>query len=300
MDGLLSHQLAVISKPKQTAVERYGLTEPTRRYELEECPFDTVQVDVTHRCNMGCLNCYIPNRSIPDLDAHWLEAQLKRLPAKRFLRLVGAEPTMRDDLADLIVMVKACGHHPMILTNGLKIADRNYLRELKAAGLSMIYLSLNGVFDDAVYKKIDGARCASAKRAALDNLIAENMLTSIGMIVVRDLNEHLIAEFWRASLGGRCVRETHFRSIGQMGRYMQSEPLTLNELTEAFFAQTQLNAAEMKSRELTAYSLDFQTHQKRVQLTQWPDLGSQRRGRLTPEGQVAAAFEHAIENEGGY
>ena len=81
---------------------------------------------------------------------------------------------------------------------------------------------------------------------------------------------------------------------------MQSEPLTLNELTEAFFAQTQLNAAEMKSRELTAYSLDFQTHQKRVQLTQWPDLGSQRRGRLTPEGQVAAAFEHAIENEGGY
>jgi uncharacterized radical SAM superfamily Fe-S cluster-containing enzyme len=292
-----------LRKKKQvmSAAQRYGLVNtPAVRFELEDCPFETVQVDVTHRCNMGCLNCYIPNRDVPDLDAKWIEAQLKRLPPRRYVRIVGAEPTMRDDLPELIAMVKACGHHPFLLTNGLKIADRAYLRELKDAGLSMVYLSLNGVFDDGLYKKVDGMRCAAEKRAAFENIAALNILTSIGMIIVRDVSEHALKDFWEASLSARCMREVHIRSVGQMGRFTKAEPLTLSELIALFFARTGLNEANITKRERTASSLDFQTHGKRVQLTQWPDLGSTVRGRLTPEGKVAPFFEHAIENENGY
>jgi MoaA/NifB/PqqE/SkfB family radical SAM enzyme len=43
--------------------------EVARTFSPEECPYETVIVDVTHRCNMACANCYIPNRDIPDLDA---------------------------------------------------------------------------------------------------------------------------------------------------------------------------------------------------------------------------------------
>ena len=41
-------------------------------YLPEENPFNTVFVDLTHRCNMKCRNCYIPNRQVPDMDAAWL------------------------------------------------------------------------------------------------------------------------------------------------------------------------------------------------------------------------------------
>jgi len=39
-------------------------------YELppEQNHFSDVVIDITHRCNMNCKNCYIPNREIPDLD----------------------------------------------------------------------------------------------------------------------------------------------------------------------------------------------------------------------------------------
>ena len=37
-----------------------------------------------------------------------------------------------------------------------------------------------------------------------------------------------------------------------------------------------------------------------VQMTEWPDLGSSRRGRLTPEGLIAPFMEHVIANDGGY
>jgi molybdenum cofactor biosynthesis enzyme MoaA len=289
------------SKPVRfNAKARYDLSGPVASYALKDCPFETIIVDVTHRCNMGCRNCYIPNRDVPDLDAAWLKAQLEQLPRRRFLRLVGAEPTMRDDLPELVAMVKAAGHHPMVLSNGLRLVDAGLVRALKQAGLSMIHLSLNGVFDDRLYKAIDGMRCAKEKRQALDNLCAENIMTAIGMIVVRDLSESALGDFWQTGLASRAIREVHVRSIGQHGRYMKSEPFLLDELQALFAARTGVDMQEVKKRVRTDSSIDFQTHGKRVQLTQWPDLGSTTRGRLTPEGRVAPFFEHMIENEGGY
>ena len=39
-------------------------------YELEpeDNYFTDVTADVTHKCNMECSNCYVPNRDIPDMD----------------------------------------------------------------------------------------------------------------------------------------------------------------------------------------------------------------------------------------
>ena len=36
--------------------------------EPEESQFGSVVADITHKCNMECANCYIPNRDIPDMD----------------------------------------------------------------------------------------------------------------------------------------------------------------------------------------------------------------------------------------
>ena len=120
-------------------------------------------VDVTHRCNMACRNCYLPNRDLPDLDTDWLVRILERLPRRTMIRLVGAEPTVRDDLPDIIHRVRAAGHTPILLSNGLKLRRRSYVRELKAAGLGSVYLSMNGGLDDDLYLAIDGMRCAAAK-----------------------------------------------------------------------------------------------------------------------------------------
>jgi molybdenum cofactor biosynthesis enzyme MoaA len=269
-------------------------------YTPEECPFETVFVDVTHRCNMGCRNCYIPNRTVPDLDAAWLSGVLARLPRGTFVRLAGAEATVREDLPQLISDVRRHGHHPVVLTNGLKLADRAYVRELKKAGLDIAYLSMNGAFDDDLYHAVDGMRCAGAKRQAFENLRAEHVFTSIGMILVRGVNEHAAAGLLEAVLAARNVRELHYRSIGAIGRYMKNPPFVLDELLDLFASAVGVAADSIDRHERTASSHDFKFGRVRVQLTQWPDLGSPTRGRLTPEGRVAPFFEHVIENEGGY
>lgn len=271
-----------------------------RSFLPEDCPYDTVLIDVTHRCNMACANCYVPNRSIPDLDAGWLSSILARMPRGKYIRFVGGEPTLRRDLPELIMDVRRLGHHPVVVSNGLKFADRAYVHTLKKAGLQIAYLSFNGGFDDALYVTIDEMRCAEAKRQAFDNLKAEHVFTSIGMIIVRGINEHEVGNVWEAVQRARNVREFHLRSVGAMGRHMETQPLTLDEMLAVFCDAAGVAPSSIDRHERTLTSHDFVFGRIRVQLTEWPDLGSTTRGRLTPEGLVAPAMEHFVANEGGY
>jgi molybdenum cofactor biosynthesis enzyme MoaA len=281
-------------------VQAASSVEVARTFSPEECPYETVIVDVTHRCNMACGNCYIPNRDIPDLDARWLSSIFARLPRGRFVRFVGAEPTVREDLPVLIRDARAHGHHPVVLSNGLRFADRAYVRSLKTAGLQIAYLSLNGGFDDDLYEIFDQLRCADKKRRAFENLRAEHVFTSIGMILVRGLNEEEVGRMWSEIRRSRNVHEFHVRSVGAMGRYMPTDPFSLEEMFAVLTSRAGIDVASTARHVRTETSHDFNIGRLRIQVTVWPDLGSPTRGRLTPEGTIAPFMEHVIANEGGY
>jgi molybdenum cofactor biosynthesis enzyme MoaA len=242
----------------------------------------------------------VPNREIPDLDARWLSSILGRLPSGRFVRLVGGEPTLRNDLPELIRDICAKGHHAVLVSNGLKLADRAYVRTLKDAGLHVGYLSMNGAFDDDLYETIDEMRCAGRKQRAFDNMRAEHIYTSVGMILVRGVNEHAVAPLLAACRAARNVREFHLRSVGAMGRHMPTQPLSLAEMRALFASAAGVDVETIVAQDRTESSFDFRHGRLRVQLTVWPDLGSTTRGRLTPEGTIAPFMEHVIANEFGY
>jgi molybdenum cofactor biosynthesis enzyme MoaA len=266
----------------------------------EESPYDCVMVDVTHRCNMTCANCYLPNRVIPDMDAKWLSSIMARLPKGTFIRLTGGEATLRQDLPDIIRDVRSHGHHPVLLTNGLRLADRNYVHELKRAGLQVTYLSFSGAFDDDLYETIDEMRCAEKKRLAFENLRAEHMFTSLGMILIRGVNEHAVKDVWQAIKRSRHVRELHLRSVGSMGRHMKTVPLTSEEMFDVFCRAAEVGPDAIELKERSASADEFVFGRVHVQMTEWPALGSSVRGRLTPEGFIAPFMEHVIANDGGY
>jgi molybdenum cofactor biosynthesis enzyme MoaA len=278
-----------------------GVSTPIPSYLPEDCPFETVIVDVTHRCNMACLNCYIPNRTIPDLDRTWLESIFARLPKGRFIRLVGAEPTMRRDLTDLVRDIRRNRHHPVLVTNGLKLADSAYVATLRASRLRTIYLSMNGGFDDDLYDAIDGMRCATAKGRALDNVCKAGFYVSVGMILVRGINEHYASEMIDRIRRTAGVRELHFRSVAELGRSIDRPPFSLHEMIELVCTAAGRDPRVVSLRYESGSAAEFDDSENlRIHMTQWPDLGSTVRGRLTPEGRVEPFFEHVIANEGGY
>lgn len=291
-------------------------------YELEpeQNHFYSVGVDITHKCNMECANCYIPNRNIPDMDVDRLIDCISRFPKRTEIRLIGAEPTMRKDLTDIIRRVRATGHRPVIMTNGLKLGNKRYAQSLFDAGLKTVNISMNGADDDAIYKITDEMACAQRKMDALRNCMEIGFFINTNCVMMRGVNDGVPARMIEIvrELGINAVMR--FRNVGQIGRFAMDakDNWTFDELVEHVAAaagkpveevrkHNVINGYEEKRTYLFPLIDGAVTKTPWIKITDWapadspiPDPDSHRRGRITQDFKVAPFFEHVKQNEFGY
>jgi len=83
--------------------------------------------------------------------------------------VTGGEPTLRKDLFEIIKTIKNSGNVPGIITNGLKLVDENYVKQLKKSGLSFIALQFDG-FNKTANKVLRGEDFLEEKLKALENI----------------------------------------------------------------------------------------------------------------------------------
>lgn len=283
----------------------------------KDCTFYSVFVDITHRCNMECANCYTPNRDVPDLDLGKFYAALAQFPKKTEIRLIGGEPTVRTNLPEIVAKIKSLGHRPTMMTNGLMLARPGYARELVDAGMRSIYISMNGADDDDVYETMDGARCADRKIKGWKECQDANMNINVGAILQKGVNNHIPKRLLDLSkqIGGHHI--LRFRNVGQVGRYSleKDQNWTWNEMVDLVtdqygvdkaWAQEHNRINGFEEKNVIFFPLDptkkFKTSW--VKITDWspknsnfPDPGNHRRGRLTQDFKVAPFFEHVKINE---
>lgn len=123
-------------------------------------------VEVTDRCDMGCAYCFasssMDDSSDPDMDTirRMFETVKKCSNDPTCVQISGGEPTLRDDLPEIIKMGHEIGlSHIELNTNGSRIAsDQDYFDEIVSAGIDAIYLGFDGVSDD-VYFQRTGKNC---------------------------------------------------------------------------------------------------------------------------------------------
>jgi len=149
-----------------------GLENPHTK-TVSGCPFDcgicpqhktpTILgiIDVTNRCNMACPVCFAyagASNYVYEPSFEQIVEMIKLLRnnspwACNALQFSGGEPTIRNDLPDLIHEAKKAGvTHVEVNTNGLRIAeDIEYFKKLLDAGLSTLYLQFDGLRED-IYK----------------------------------------------------------------------------------------------------------------------------------------------------
>ena len=103
----------------------------------------TTALSITNRCNLRCPGCYaLPDWS--DDDSRESILTLAKKTKGQGIVLMGAEPTMRDDLPEIVKELKEETKKPiLILTNGIRLEDEKYLGRLEESGLSRIVMSLH-------------------------------------------------------------------------------------------------------------------------------------------------------------
>jgi radical SAM protein with 4Fe4S-binding SPASM domain len=100
---------------------------------------------VTYRCNNKCLHCYAGGpRETKELTTQEWILVIKKLFDLGIPQVVftGGEPTLRDDLAELIAETQKVGLVSGLVTNGRKLKDEVYFKSLVDAGLDHVQITI--------------------------------------------------------------------------------------------------------------------------------------------------------------
>ena len=100
---------------------------------------------ITYRCNNACLHCYNqPNRAHSELNAKQWKSVLDRLWDVGVPHIVftGGEPTLREELPELIAHAEKLGQISGINTNGRELKHKERIQQYKDAGLDHIQITL--------------------------------------------------------------------------------------------------------------------------------------------------------------
>ena len=114
---------------------------------FSETPSAPYRMDLalTYRCNANCPHCYnLRPRNYPEMTTdQWRRVidQLWEIGIPHIC-FTGGEPTLREDLGELISHAEAKGQITGLLTNGIRLSDRSYVENLLDAGLDHVQITI--------------------------------------------------------------------------------------------------------------------------------------------------------------
>lgn len=235
--------------------------QPVAPREKEKgCPYDCglcqehqrkgccVLLELTNRCNLRCPVCFasageapVKEPSLADIGRQFDMLMAHGGPFN--IQLSGGEPTMRDDLPEIIRLGREKGFSFFQLnTNGLRLArEPGYAEALKTAGLNTVFLQFDGVTDD-VYLALRGRELMKEKEAAIANCAAAGLGIVLVPVIARGVNEEQVGEVLRYGLAhAPAVRGVHFQPISYFGRCAldrPAKPITIPKMLALIEEQT--------------------------------------------------------------
>lgn len=226
------------------------------------CPFDcgicpehrqescTVLIEVTGCCNLHCSFCFAdskrsatPDPTLEEISAMFRSA-LKKSGPRNIVQLSGGEPTMRDDLPEIIALGRKTGFPFIQLnSNGVRLAtDREYAAELERSGLFSVFLQFDGT-EDRIYREIRGRDLLDEKLRAVNHCAAAGLGVVLVPTIVSGINSDNIGAILKMALElAPAVRGVHFQPAAYFGRHPfpppSEERFTLPDLLRAIELQT--------------------------------------------------------------
>ncbi|RLD02826.1 MAG: radical SAM protein [Chloroflexota bacterium] len=141
---------------------------PTAPYRMD--------LAVTYRCNNDCPHCYNARlRSYPELGTADWKKIIDRLWDLNIPHLIftGGEPTLRDDLPELIRHAENLGQITGLNTNARILSDPEFVQSLVEAGLDHIQITVEShdpeIHDEMVNKKGAWKQTIAGLQNALDS-----------------------------------------------------------------------------------------------------------------------------------
>jgi organic radical activating enzyme len=205
----------------------------------------------TFSCNLACPVCFAgdagrttpPPESLADL-----EAMLRPIRGRGLhIKITGGEPTTRDDLPEIIRLVRASGNYPVVTTNGIRMGDFEYLKSLKKCGLSAIAPWFDSGTRDEVFERMRGRKMLAQRQMLLRNIDRLGLKFIAFFTCVKGVNEDGLREVLalpRAHPNLFRIAVEGYMHRGTRG-FSEANTFTVDELWEAVADATAFSLDEL-------------------------------------------------------
>ncbi len=191
-------------------------------YDIHKSQTVLTNLLVTNRCNLRCSYCFmnagasgvVYEPSLEQIRKLMIQARNERPMGSKAIQITGGEPTIREDLFEIIRIAKEVGFsHVQVNTNGLKLADSvDYCKRLKEEKVNTVYMSFDGVT-----KKTNP--WIEQNKNAIKNLREINLKLVLVPVLIGEKNIHETGKIVRFALDNMdIIRGVNFQPISFCGK----------------------------------------------------------------------------------
>ena len=149
-------------------------------------------IQVVRHCNHFCGFCSNPTTPYTH-DLASMQPLVDDLVRRGYygVILTGGEPTLHPDLPAIARYARDAGLHVRLITNGSRLADPAFARELAAAGVQLAHVSIYSVRPEVEARLRGTAGTLDAAFGALDSAHAAGIEVNVNCVINRANADHL-------------------------------------------------------------------------------------------------------------
>jgi uncharacterized radical SAM superfamily Fe-S cluster-containing enzyme len=183
---------------------------------------------LTTRCDRNCFYCffyaerlgYVYEPTMGQIREMLSKLRNERPVPCNAVQLTGGEPTLREDLIDIIRMCKEEGFdHVQLNTNGIRISqDLEFTKRIREAGVSTLYLSFDGLTPETNIKnhwEVPGV---------LDHCRQAQLGIVLVPTIIKGLNDHQAGDILKFGFKNNdVIRGVNFQPVSLVGMMPKKE-----------------------------------------------------------------------------
>jgi len=191
-------------------------------YDIHKSQSVLTNLLVTNRCDLRCSYCFmnagasgrVYEPTLKQLKDLMIQARNERPMGSKAIQITGGEPTIRDDIIDIVKIAKEVGYsHVQVNTNGMKLAESvEFCQQLKDAKTNTIYMSFDGVTKET-------NPWIEKNKQAIENLRKVNLKVVLVPVLIGDKNLKEAGKIVKFAIDNMdIVRGLNFQPISFCGR----------------------------------------------------------------------------------
>ena len=208
------------------------------------CP-DGLVINIISRCDLNCPFCFARAN-----EYEMKEPSVREIKEKisgfsgSIVYLSGGEPTLREDLFDIVKEIKKAGYKVVLFTNGRKLLDIEFAYRLKKSGLDLVILQFD-TFDEGQCEALRGERLVEIKLKAIEHLKQARIPLYLFAMLAKGINTDQVKKLIGfTAKNSRFIKILNLNPVWEMGRVGKHGPMNMSEIFQEVEKNSNINTED--------------------------------------------------------